>query len=113
MSRQVLLFEGTDTANDDGLWVTNGTVAGTSELTGVSGARIAGLVPKDFTVLPDEGIVFAGADASNDTQLWVTRGTAASTSELTGISGASTGGLDPEDLATFGNEVLFDGQDTA
>jgi len=37
MLRQTVLFNGADSNNFGGLWVTNGTAAGTSELTGISG----------------------------------------------------------------------------
>ena len=39
-----VLFDGTDAAGDLGLWVTNGTAAGTHELTGISGAYTGGLL---------------------------------------------------------------------
>src|SRR5690349_9679713 len=37
------LFEGEDAAGIVGLWVTDGTAAGTHELTGISGAHATGL----------------------------------------------------------------------
>ena len=42
MIRQTVLFDGRD-ASGYGLWVTNGTRAGTYELTGISGANASGL----------------------------------------------------------------------
>ena len=33
----LVMFAGTDTAGNIGLWVTDGTAAGTHELTGISG----------------------------------------------------------------------------
>ena len=44
-----VLFGGLDASGDMGLWVTNGTVAGTQELTGVAGADPSGLAPSDLT----------------------------------------------------------------
>jgi ELWxxDGT repeat protein len=89
-----VLFEGTD-ANDPagaGLWVTNGTAAGTHEITGIKGANTGplGLNPEGLTLFKNE-VLFRGVDASGQIGLWVTNGTAASTHELTGISGAYTG----------------------
>ena len=40
----VALFEGIDSANHDGLWVTDGAAAGTHELTGVAGANSNGVL---------------------------------------------------------------------
>src|SRR5947209_8547751 len=97
MSLQTVLFNGQDAANDFTLWVTNGTVAGTQELTGISGASSGGLDPVDLTVFNGE-VLFNGVDASGNPGLWMTNGTVAGTQELTGISGASSGGLDPVDL---------------
>jgi ELWxxDGT repeat protein len=97
MAKHLALFNGTDTDGLLGLWVTNGTPAGTSELTGISGASTGGLNPADLTVFNGEAL-FNGADAADNFGLWVTNGTPAGTFELTGISGASTGGLDPADL---------------
>jgi hypothetical protein len=77
-----------------GLWVSNGTAAGTFELTGISGANTSngGLEPVSLTLFNAE-VMFNGQDASGSQNLWVTNGTAAGTFELTGISGAYTGGL--------------------
>ena len=102
-----VLFNGTDAAGDGGLWVTNGTGAGTSHLT-VAGANSAyGLQPNDLTVFGSE-VLFNGLDAAGDAGLWVTNGTGAGTSHLT-VAGAYGLGLDPISLTVFGSEVLFDG----
>src|ERR1700722_17136785 len=105
-----VLFAGDDAASDVGLWETNGTAAGTSEIgglgnTGISGAYTGagGLNPNGFTVFNGETL-FDGQDAANTSGLWVTNGTAAGAHELTGISGADTmpgddsTGLTPYDL---------------
>jgi ELWxxDGT repeat protein len=63
------------------LWVTNGTAAGTYELTNISGANSGGLYPFYFTVFNNE-VLFRGADAAGNYGLWVTDGTAAGTYEL-------------------------------
>jgi ELWxxDGT repeat protein len=56
-----VLFAGTDAAGNRGLWVTNGTASGTHELTGISGADVAGIDPANFAVLGQE-VVFRGFD---------------------------------------------------
>src|SRR5215469_10365520 len=118
MPRQVVLFSALDASGNDGLWVTNGTAAGTHELTGISGAWAGpgGLDAFDFTLLDGE-VLFGGRDASGNDGLWVTDGTAAGTHELTGISGAATGtigsdvdnlsGLVPRDFTVLNGEALF------
>jgi hypothetical protein len=108
-----VLFEGVNTAGHDGLWVTNGTALGTSELTGITGANIDGVQPTDLTVFGNE-VLFNGVDTAGNHDLWVTNGTTAGTSEIT-VSGAYTGnsgGLNPKDLTIFNGEVVFDGRDT-
>jgi ELWxxDGT repeat protein len=54
MTRQVVLFSALDASGNDGLWVTNGTAAGTHELTGISGAYTApagAALPGDMAVI--------------------------------------------------------------
>jgi ELWxxDGT repeat protein len=114
-----VLFAGTDTAGAKGLWVTDGTAAGTHELTGISGAYAAGIFttgfPPDFTVYKNNEVLFEGTDTNGQVGLWVSNGTAAGTHELTGIKGANTSGsgLNPENLTVFNNEVLFRGVDAS
>ncbi|HJZ20002.1 MAG TPA: hypothetical protein VJ226_03540, partial [Bradyrhizobium sp.] len=118
-----LLFDGLDTSlANSGLWVTNGTAAGTSELTGIVGANdqvtpangdiTGGLAPTDITVFNGEAL-FNGVDASGTASLWVTNGTAVGTSEISGIGGASSLGLTPTDMTVLNGKVLFNGLDAA
>jgi ELWxxDGT repeat protein len=58
VQRQIVMFAGTDASNNIGLWETNGTVAGTHELTGISGANTGtfnqfsgGVFPSELTVV--------------------------------------------------------------
>ena len=78
-----------------GFWVTNGTSAGTSELSVAGGSS--------FTVFGSE-VLFEGGDGG----LWVTNGTAAGTSELS-VMGAFPRGFDPGDFTVLGNEVSLVG----
>jgi ELWxxDGT repeat protein len=57
-----VLFNGADSSRQLGMWVTNGTAAGTSEVTGLDGADPSGLAPADFTVFNNK-VLFVGADA--------------------------------------------------
>ncbi len=114
------LFQGFDSSGDPGLWETNGTAAGTTEIggvndAGVSGAWSGGLSPRSLTVLGGE-VLFGGFDADDKLGLWATNGTAAGTTEIggladAGVSGASSTGLNPANMVAFGNEVLFEGSD--
>src|SRR5262249_10511495 len=76
-----------------GLWVTDGTVAGTRELTGIKGAYSGGLAPSDFTIVNKNEMVFSGVNASGNHTLWETNGTAAGTHEISSV-------LNPGSLAT-------------
>ena len=58
-----VLFSGLDASGDMGLWVSNGTAAGTHELTGITGADPSGLAPSDLTVYNGE-VLFRGLDQS-------------------------------------------------
>jgi ELWxxDGT repeat protein len=113
MLPNVVLFQGVDSSGHGGLWETNGTVAGTFELTGIAGAASTGLYPVNLTALNANEVLFGGTDASGRDGLWVTDGTAAGTHELTGIAGASTSaaGLYPANLTAYNGKMLFSGYD--
>jgi hypothetical protein len=72
------LFNGSDTAGQLGLCVTNGTAAGTTELTSVGGTSTTGLDPSDMVVFNSE-VLFNGVDANGLSGLWVTDGTVGGT----------------------------------
>ena len=80
------------------LWATDGTSAGTWEITS------NGFGPNYLTPFGGE-MLFEGLDANSHPAIWVTNGTSAGTSELS----FTTHGLDPLDLTVLGNEVLFNG----
>jgi hypothetical protein len=115
------LFQGTDSSGDPGLWETNGTAAGTTEIGGVNdagvvGAWSGGLAPSFLTVLGAE-VIFGGFDADDHPGLWATNGTAAGTFEIGGlgdasVSGTSGAGLSPFNMVALGNKVLFEGMDS-
>jgi hypothetical protein len=98
-----VLFNGTDTSDSCGVWLTNGTAGGTHEITGIVGAPTTrlGLDPSDLTVFGTEAL-FNGADASGDVALWETDGTAGGTHEISGIAGANASGLHPNSMAVLG-----------
>ena len=112
-----VLFAGEDNSANDNLWVTDGTSAGTSELT-VSGVHSGGIFSSaghatnpGFTVLPGGGkVLFNGVDSGGNAGLWVTDGTIPGTSELS-IAGAASTGLNPNNFSIRGSEVLFEGTD--
>jgi len=110
--------------NVPGLWVTNGTAAGTFEIGGVANAGISGIshggllpIDPEFTVFHGK-VLFSGRDAANNQGLWVTDGTPAGTVELAPISGAFKVGSPGSDvlgsgpnMAVLNNLVLFRGTD--
>ena len=115
MATSVLLFAGLDKNGDNNLWVTDGTAAGTSEISvaGVGSEGLFGLPPAThyFAALPDGRVLFSGIDANGHVNLWVTNGTSAGTSEIS-ISKQFAGGFNPQHLTVFGSKVLFEGLDS-
>jgi len=113
-------FDGLDYVNSSShpnLWVTDGTSAGTVELT-VSGAFSGGLAPSNMTTFGNK-IVFEGTDSNQKRNLWVTDGTAAGTVELN-VAGENVtyGGLftasaiEPY-FTVYKGMVLFEGVDSS
>jgi ELWxxDGT repeat protein len=103
---------GIDANGQYGLWVTDGTAAGTRELSGISGQSATGLHPVLMVALGGK-VLFNGLDANGHYELWVTNSTVAGTHELSNIPGESSNGLDPQALAVVGNQVLFSGVDSS
>ena len=115
-----VVFVGDDASGNRGLWVTDGTSAGTSELV-VAGARASGLFAITFDphfAAFGGKVLFEGYDATNRLNLWITNGTAAGTSEVT-AAGAYSGGLFnttapiSANFTVFGGKVVFEGTDAA
>src|SRR3984957_15015247 len=109
MLPNVVLFQGVDSSGHAGLWETDGTVAGTFELTGIAGAPSTGLGPAGIAPLNANEAMFKALDKGGLSGLWETDGTAAGTHELTGIAGAATLnlGLYPTDLTAYNGQTLF------
>ena len=112
-----MLFSGLDAAGNVGLWKTDGTAAGTQELTGIAGADPGtdpgdpGLDPR-FLINFNGKVLFNGQDANHQLGLWSTDGTVAGTHEIfpPGIVATS---LDPSNFEIFNGEVLFNGFDSS
>jgi tetrahydromethanopterin S-methyltransferase subunit F len=93
--------------------VSDGTAAGTHELTGISGANATGVAFEESTVL-NQQVLFNGTNVAGFRGVWVTDGTAAGTNEVSGISGASANGINPFAFSrAFNGQVVFSGSDTA
>ena len=123
-----MIFGGADSLNDganNGLWLTDGTKGGTTEVGGkspgpgksspITNADPSGLAPSNFTTFGSEAI-FTGTDSGSFDGLWVTDGTVGGTLELGGpgnsqIAGSKVGGFSTKNFAAFNNSVLFDGTD--
>ena len=100
-----ILFEGNDTAGVPGLWITDGTSAGTHELS-VAGANAAGLFASSggYVAQPRFAVIngialFYGLDAAGKVGLWSSDGTSAGTTEVA-VAGANANGIAPSDLTT-------------
>src|SRR5437660_12762049 len=59
------LFNGLDAAGKHGLWESDGTTAGTHEITGIKGANSNGVAPSDLTVLSDGKNLMDAVTSSN------------------------------------------------
>jgi ELWxxDGT repeat protein len=124
-----MIFAGSDSLNNastNGLWLTDGTADGTTEVGGPSPGSLNppspftngdpdGLKPQNFTTFGSKAI-FTGWDSGNFEGLWVTDGTVAGTLELGGlnnqITGSDLGAFSTQNFAAFNNSVLFDGKDS-
>jgi ELWxxDGT repeat protein len=116
-----LVFGGAGDDSKDGLWISDGTAAGTSEIA-VPGAYAGytGLSPVDIAQLGATTFIFGGQDANGDEQLFVSDGTSAGTSELTNIPGVPTGAAENTffygsygGMAALNGHALFSGYDAA
>jgi ELWxxDGT repeat protein len=114
MTTSRAVFSGIDGSDRQNLWVTDGTAAGTTELTVTSPGLFDTNVVPDFTVFGGK-VLFEGKDASGHLNLWVTDGTTAGTSEVT-AAGANPNRLFnvvPPDFTVLGSEALFEGYDAS
>ena len=102
-----MLFQGLDSSGHLDLWVTDGTAAGTSELSVTGLVNPGGLGGDPYFTVFGSKVLFEG-DGTDGDNLWVTNGTAAGTSELH-PSVTNLGQLLAVDLTAFGNQVLFAG----
>jgi hypothetical protein len=123
-ANQLALFAGLDAQGTTGLWVTDGSAAGTHEIgglgnAGISGVSQGGLRPSNFTIFNGK-VLFSGIDAKGASTLWVTDATAAGTHEIGGLGNAGISGANsqfglltsnPIDLTVFKSNVLFRGFD--
>jgi len=80
-----VLFNGVDAAGKHGLWETDGTTAGTHEITDIKGANSNGVAPSDLTVLPDGNKLMDAVTSSNQ----VVGSTAQLVQAMAGFGGGS------------------------
>ncbi len=101
-----VFFFGNDDAGNAGLWVSDGTPAGTLELAAgaVTDSASANMVAFGGR------LYFAGMDSAGSVGLWSTDGTTSGTVELA-VTGAGSAGLDPVSLTVFDGALYFGGTD--
>jgi ELWxxDGT repeat protein len=139
MSKSLVLFNGIDANGLKSLWETDGTAAGTWEVSvppvaldpvyitafenealfgyslSVTDGTSAGTTEVSLAGNPEVTnlVAFGNKAFFGVTNLWVTDGTSAGTSELT-VNGANTlDGLNPSRITPFGSEALFAGFDSS
>jgi Ca2+-binding RTX toxin-like protein len=113
MTQTKALFTALDASNYDGLWVTDGTPAGTYELT-VSGLANDGFQDDedDFAFSASYGgnVYFIAQDATGADGLWQSNGTASGTVEIT-ISGIDPSERSVSNLLPASNGIYFTARD--
>ena len=97
-------FTAYDAAGRSGVWVTDGTVAGTIGLPGVYGAPNGA----PMAAMAGNRLAFIATDAGGTAGVYVSDGTAAGTAQVA-VAGVTPGTLAPHALFTLGNQLLFDG----
>ena len=107
------LFIATDSTGSRGLWLTDGTAPGTTEIGGLAG--LSGTLAPDPTKFVSIGtkVLFEARDPSGVQALWVTDGTATGTFELggtnnAGVAGTPAAGLDPLSITASGGKGYFE-----
>lgn len=97
------LFKATD-ATGSHLWSTDGTPAGTVQLSDVSPGSTNG-DPAGFTAFKGK-VYFDGTTAAEGSELWMTDGTAATTQLVKSIAPSASGGM-PHNLSVVGGRLFF------
>ena len=105
-----MFFVGQDAAHGQQLWETNGTVAGTTQLTDGNDDN-GGIKPSDLTAVGGT-LYFIATNVTHGDQIWKSDGTAAAPPwSPTSNDGGPYGYLYPTDLAAFNGNLYFAGQD--
>ena len=104
-----VLFRATDSVGRVGLWITDGTSAGTQEITPFNadfqGIFTNGVVPVFSGA--GNGVIFNGVGDNGKIGLWATDGTAAGTQELSVVTGSTTISPAPQVSAAIGVPACF------
>jgi ELWxxDGT repeat protein len=102
------LYFAADNGDGLGLWVSDGTTAGTQLVKDISPGNIERVYITDsFTVFNDKIYFFAGNDDEvNGIELWVSDGTTAGTQLVQDLNPGSDGSF-PRYLTVVGNELFF------
>lgn len=103
-----LVFGGLDASGRYGVWVTDGSAAGTTELPVQFGTAVflSGPGPSKFTPLGGK-LVFAAPDANGVQGVWVTDGTGSGTMEL--LTSSTTAFVPSPYFVAIGTKLAFNG----
>ncbi|HEU5047344.1 MAG TPA: hypothetical protein VFT64_05805 [Rickettsiales bacterium] len=99
-----VLFSGSDANGNRGLWITDGTVVGTRNLTPGENISIPSVSEHQYETIVTIGnkVIFLGNE-----QIWVTNGMVGSATQLTNITN-----FFPRYLTSIGNKAVFLANDT-
>jgi hypothetical protein len=115
------IFVTADSGNNNTLWVSNGTAAGTTEIGGLNNAGVAnapttGLNPSLSGIYSlGKVAVFFNQDSSGNYGVWSTNGTAAGTVELASLGALNLAGdinaLNTNETSTYSGILFFESGD--
>lgn len=106
---RIVIYGALDDDFNEELWKTDGTAAGTVEITPGLNANQGGINPAFLTLL-GKHLFFEGTNANGKFGLWETDGTAKGTHEVTGIHKANPDGLGPGYFTAYRHKLLFRGE---
>jgi ELWxxDGT repeat protein len=99
-----LYFSAQGTPGDDELWVTDGTIQGTSLVKAINPGQGAAL---GNLVYVNNHILFMATDNDTTWDLWSTDGTDTGTLKIAALGQPTNSALGPYNVSTMGNRLLF------
>lgn len=106
------LFWGEDSQSNWGLWITDGTTAGTNNLSVNGLSAYPSRYQTDDAIAYGNRVLFRATNSVGKDGLWITDGTSLGTYEIA-TGNAYFYGLEPTNFALAGNKVVFNGRNAS